>query len=182
MKLKGIFLTALALLGQGNMWADNPHATSADPTADTATQIHVSFRFGPTPAVTCSNPTVYQGTTLCPASALFTVPAGNRFVITNVSGSVTYNTNGGSDVLEQLAALGLNVGGNIAFSAIPFDHSQQVGTTTYFSFNQNVHMFADPGTGFPVVELTNLSNGFPFFPTGVGGVSLVFQGYLVPLS
>ncbi|HEY4360991.1 MAG TPA: hypothetical protein VGN17_08480 [Bryobacteraceae bacterium] len=185
MQLRGTLLTLAVLCGAGLAYAGKPYnPTTADDMALSATQIAVQFRFGPTssPAVTCSNPTTYQGTPVCGSVSTFLIPNGFRFVITNISGGYTYNPNGGTEVIEEQVNLGLNLDGHIYFSSIPVDHIQQVGTTTYYSFNKSVHMFADPGTGFPEVLLANLTGGQPFFKTGVGGFSMIFQGYLIPTT
>lgn len=178
-------LTLLTLSGAGLLHADDPHATTPpDPTALNATQFSVLIRFGPTssPSVNCPNPTTYLGTPVCAAVAVFNIPAGNRFVLTNISGGMAYNPNGGGEVVEQKVNLGFNVNGTIAFSSIPFDHIQQVGNSTYLTFNQSVHMFVDPGIGFPEILISNLTGGQPFFQTGVGSAGFVFQGYLVPIN
>jgi hypothetical protein len=184
MKLRSTLLTLVALCGAGSTWAGKPYTpTTADDTALAATQIRVQFAFGPTsnPLVTCPFPTTYMGTPVCASLATFNVPSGFRFVITNISGSATYNPNGG-EVMSQSAAIVLGLNATDYSSAIPFGQPQQVGTTSYFSFNHAVHMFADPGTGFPEVLISNLTGGFPFFQTGSGFVSITFQGYLVPTT
>ena len=125
----------------------------------------------------------YQGVSVCVASKAINLTPGQRFVITNISGSLSFNPNGGSDVAQQTVAMVLNVGTNASSSLIPPDNAQVVGTTTYYSFNKSVHMFADPGIGFPEVLVGNFSSPIgPFFSTGTGSLSITFQGYLVPLN
>jgi len=185
MQLRSTLLTLAALCGASLAFAGNPHVTTTiDDTALAATQIAVQFHFGPTsvPVVTCPNPTTYQGTPVCASVATFIIPNGYRFVITNISGGISYNPNGGNEVMDEQINFGINLGGHIYFSSIPVQHTQQVGTTTYYSFNHAVHMFADPGTGFPEILITNLTGGEPFFKSGVGGASFIFQGYLVPTT
>jgi hypothetical protein len=169
--------SALAFAGTGNQ---------IDPTATTATQISVSFQFGPTSVIganACPNPVVYLGVNVCVASKTLNLTPGQRFVITNISGGLFFNPNGGSDVAQQAVAMVLNVGPNASSSLLPPDSTQVVGTTTYYSFNKSVHMFADPGIGFPEILVGNFSSPLgPFFSTGSGNVSLTFQGYLVPLN
>ena len=181
MKLNTL-LAAAALCGSGLAFAGN----EIDPTAETATQISVAFQFGPTSvigAAACPHPTIYLGISVCPAVKTINLTAGKRFVITNISGSLSFNPNGGSDVVQQGVAMVLNVGSNASSSQLPPDHTQVVGATTYYSFNKSVHMFADPGIGFPEILVGNFQSPLgPFFSTGSGYVSLTFQGYLVPLN
>jgi hypothetical protein len=182
MILKNTVFATAALWCAGLAFAGN----QIDPTASAATQISVSFQFGPTSVIganACSNPVTYQGVSVCIASKSVNLPQGQRFVITNISGSLLFNTNGGSDVAQQTVSMVLNVGNTAASSQIPPDATQVVGTTTYYSFNKSVHMFADPGIGFPEILVGNLSSPIgPFFSTGSGSVSITFQGYLVPLN
>ena len=183
MKLSTL-LAATALCGSGLAVAGP--GNTIDPTASTATQISVAFQFGPTSvigATACPNPVTYLGVSVCPAVKTINLTPGQRFVITNISGSLSFNPNGGGDVVQQGVAMVLNVGNNASSSLISPDYTQVVGATTYYSFNKSVHMFADPGIGFPEVLVGNFSspNG-PFFSTGSGYVSITFQGYLVPLN
>ncbi|HYL74565.1 MAG TPA: hypothetical protein VEU96_10190 [Bryobacteraceae bacterium] len=183
MKLNNL-LAAVALCGSGLAFAGN--GNQIDPTASTATQISVAFQFGPTSVIganACPNPVNYLGVSVCVASKAINLTPGQRFVITNISGSLSFNPNGGSDVVQQGVAMVLNVGNNASSSQISPDYSQVVGTTTYYSFNKSVHMFADPGIGFPEILVGNFQSPIgPFFSTGTGAVSLTFQGYLVPLN
>jgi hypothetical protein len=183
MKLN-IVLAAAALLDSGLAFAGP--GNEIDPTANTATQISVAFQYGPTSvigATACPHPTIYLGVSVCPAVKTINLTPGHRLVITNISGSLSFNPNGGSDVAQQAVSIVLNVGNNASSSNIPPDHTQVVGTTTYYSFNKSVHMFADPGVGFPEILVGNFSSPIgPFFSTGTGYVSITFQGYLVPLN
>ena len=183
MKLSTL-LAAAALCGSGLAFAGQ--GNQIDPTATTATQISVLFQFGPTSVIganACPNPTTYQGVSVCAAVKTINLPPGQRFVITNISGSLVFNPNGGSDVAQQTVTMVLNVGNTAGSSQMTPDATQVVGNTTYYSFNKSVHMFADPGIGFPEILVGNFSSPLgPFFSTGSGSVGITFQGYLVPLN
>lgn len=158
--------------------------TSVDPSALEAVQINAQFQFGPTgPSVKCTSPTTFEGVSVCPSvTNLQQPPMGYRLVITNISAAVSYNQNGGGEVMTENLSIGLNVGGNIFFSYLPFDHIQTAGATTLYTFNKAVHMYADPAVGFPELLLSAVSTVGPFFKVGTGSASITIQGYLVKTS
>jgi hypothetical protein len=182
MRLRTTLFTVLALCGTGSLRAGN--GNEADPTALLAVQYNVHISFGPQGAgsgiVSCTNP--FQGTTICPSVTTFNIPSGNRFVITSISGAVDFNPNGGTDVMSQNVSIGFNVGGQIFFSQFPLTNGQVVQGTTYYTFNNAVHMFADPAVGFPEILVSNLNGVGPDFTVGYGYMNITFQGYLVPTS
>jgi hypothetical protein len=183
MKLTHSLVAIAALCGSSIAFAGNGNAV--DPTANTAVQINVAIQFGPTSAIrthACFNPTVYNGVNTCPSVTTTNLTPGYRLVITNISGSLTYSPNGGGEVMSETISFGVNVGNNIFFSQLPMEHAQVVGGTTYYSFNKAVHMFADPGVGFPEVLVSNFQSVGPFFRFGTGYLNMTIQGYQVPLN
>jgi hypothetical protein len=157
------------------MRADPP---SIDPTALAA--VHYTFNQSFGPGTTCQFPAT-NPPGLCLATVPFSVPAGQRFVIQDLSANVAFNANGGGDVLAGAIGILLNVGGTIANYTFPFDSSKQVGNTTYYYINKNVKIYADPAIGFGW-EIANLTGVGPVFTTGTGSMSITVSGYLVPLS
>ncbi len=182
MNLRNTLFAVLAICGAGMMKGQTAlqELTSIDATALTATQINLAVQFGPTSAgVKCTNPTTYNGVSVCGSVGVINVPSGNRLVITNISGALSYNPNGGGEVMTEAVSIGINVGGNIFFSQLPVEHSQVVNGTTYYTFNKAVHMFADPGVGFPEILVDNFQGVGPFFQYGTGYMNITIQGYLV---
>jgi hypothetical protein len=183
MNVRHTLFALAALCGSGIVRAGN--GNQIDPTALAATQMNVAIQFGPTSVIgahACTNPTTYQGVNVCPSVANLNVPSGYRFVITNISGGLTYNPNGGGEVISETVSIGLNVAGTIFFSQIPVEHTQVVGGATYYTFNRSVHMYADPGVGFPEILVSNFQAIGPFFQFGTGYLNMTFQGYLVPTN
>lgn len=179
MKLTHALIT-LALCGSTLAWGGN--GNQIDPTASAAVQYNVSTRFGPTSlGVTCSNPTTYNGVPTCASQVFINVPNGYRFVITNISGGIQYNQNGSSEILQESVNMLVNVGGAVAPISIPFEHNQVVGSTVYYSFSKEVHMFMDASIGLET-QVDAFGNIGPFFQFGTGYTNLTFQGYLIPLN
>jgi hypothetical protein len=152
------------------MRADPP---SIDPTAAAAVHYTGSIAFGA--GTSCSGDTP----PVCFATIPFSVPAGQRLVITNISASFSFDPNGGSEVPSGAVGMLLNVGGTVASYTFPFDSSKQVGAATYSYMNKSVHIFADPAIGFSW-SVANLTGIGPVFTVGSGGFGITVTGYLVP--
>ncbi len=193
------FMTFFALSGAGMLHGQGilSDLTSVDPTALTAVQAQVTLGFGAGTAAGKGNNTCPQqvGAGECIASVVMTVPVPSgggtyRFVITSISGSVSFNTNGSTADLPQQCLTFETVinaaAGNTATvvpSCINFTSSQQTSSTatTYF-FSQSVHMFTDLAVDFPTFSLFNLKNIGPIYTTGSGVFNIGVQGYLVRTS
>ena len=184
MKLTYTLFAIAALCGTGIVRAGN--GNQIDPTALAAVQYRVQIPFGTNGqhGINCPNPSTGGFPGLCLSVGTFQIPVGNRMVITNISGSYSFNANGGSDVISETVAMVVNVGNQAASTLLPVDHIQTIGGATFYSFNKAVHMFADSGVGFPEILIDNLGPNSvgPTFPTGYGFISITIQGYLVPLN
>jgi|SRR5579872_1537343 len=182
--MKHTMFAIAVLCGAGIVRAGN--GNQIDPTAQAAVQYHLQIPFGTNGqhGISCPNPSTGGLAGLCLSVGTFNIPTGNRLVITNISGSYSFNANGGTDVISESVSIGLNVGGQIFFSSIPVDHIQIVGASTSYTFNKSVHMFADASVGFPEILIDNLGPGSvgPTFLSGFGFMAVTVQGYLVPLN
>jgi len=177
MRFQSTLLTVILLCGASLVNAQgNSGKNNIDPAASVAVHYTFSTAFGP--GTTCQFPST---TGLCLAAIPFNkIPTGQRFVIQDISASVSFNPNAGSDVLAGAIGILLNVGGTIASYTFPFDSSKQVGNTTYYYMNKNVKIYADPAIGFSWT-IGNLNNaGLPVFTSGTGAMDLTVSGYLVP--
>jgi hypothetical protein len=170
---RNTLLTMIMLGGTCLLRADPP---SIDPTALTAVQYSSSIAFGAGTGTNCP----HNSPPVCFASIPFpNIPAGQRFVITNISGNFRFNPNGGSEVPEADFGIILSINGTYGNYTFPFDSSQQLGNTTYYYMNKNVKLYADPTIGFGW-EVGNLNGVGPVFVTGSGGMTVTVTGYLVP--
>lgn len=145
-------LISLAVTVFGQRALSTPEPASIDPTATGAVARSHSSDFG---AALSSTGTIY------------TVPAGKRLVIENVSCMATVATG-----LHVSGSIGTRVGGTSSSCQTTF---QLVGTGENYrrySFNHPVRLYADPGTN---VTFTTIRSG----TSSQGGYTVGFSGYLV---
>lgn len=169
--MKTTFFAILALCGT-SMLSAQPNKT--DPEALTATQYTLTIDFGQ--GTSCGGGT-------CPASGTIFIPAGQRFVIENISARFAASL-GTGDNPEQALTLSLNVAGTGAVTVIPFERVVTSGSGVTYYVNKAVRMYMDLGFGFPTVQVANQGTGAigPFFPNSKGQLIFTLQGHLVPTS
>jgi hypothetical protein len=179
MSFRNTLLIALALCSPAFLCAQgNSGKNQIDPTALAAVQYTFSQQFGP--GTTCKFPDTAG---LCLAVITFTgIPTGQRLVITDISAVLSFNPNGSPDAPAGALSFGVNVAGTVAFYNFPWDRSVQVGNLTTYYLNKNLHMFADPGIGFPEILIENLTGIGPIFNAGTGAFGITITGYLVPTT
>ncbi len=181
-----VSMCALAVLATVLFTLERPASVSAknvnavDEAAQNALQMNVHYQFGPGTIVGTDCEGTSTSTGYCFATGHFTVPQGKRFVIENISAVVSFPSES-ADTMAQIFSVATNVGGTVAFHTLPFDRIAVVGSNSLYYANKSVRLYADPGIGFPKIDLGNLSGLGPVFTHAKGYASFVLSGYLVDL-
>ena len=140
MRLTNTLLSLFVLWGSNALFGQN---TTVDPQARAAIQVGLSIAFG---AGTVAGRDCPGGTSTGECFAiipLVDLPPGHRMVIQNISATLTFNANGGTDVAQQCLTLFVLVGSNASISCLPFSQIQQLSQGYSANLNQHVHIYAD---------------------------------------
>jgi hypothetical protein len=159
--------------------------TSIDAHALNAVQFTFGGKYGPGTVLGSSDCPAQKSNSVgyCVALANFNVPAGKRLVIENISAGISFNPNGSGAVFGPTLSVGLTVGGTTAFTNLPLETTLTVGSTTYYSTNRSLRLYADPGAGFPELLFQNITGGIgPNLGGATGAFSVTVSGYYVPTT